>query len=63
MFMSVHLSLAEEILSAALELFGQKGKAGVAPHSLSGIESGLPCNLQLVRKLAGGQRHRSGGTV
>lgn len=63
MFMSVPLSLAEEILCAALELLGQKGKAGVALHSLSGIELGLPCNLRLIRKLAGGQHHRSGGTV
>lgn len=48
MFMSVPLSLAEEILCAALELCGQKGKAAVAPHSLSAIKLGLPCNLQLV---------------
>lgn len=48
----VPVSLAEEVLGAGLELFRQKGKAGVAPDSLSGIESGLPRNLRLVRQLA-----------
>lgn len=47
----VPVSLAEEVLGAGLELFRQKRKAGVAP-SLSGIESGLPRNLRLVRQLA-----------
>lgn len=40
MFMPVLLSVAE-ILCAALELVGWKGKAGLALHGLSGIELGI----------------------